>query len=79
MGTPGQKAEARRMRDEGVTLADIANALGVSTSTIFRWTSWGAAERQREASRRWKDEYREEYRHKDREYRRKKRAAARRA
>lgn len=34
-------AEARRLREEGMELADIAQKIGVTTRTVERWSSKG--------------------------------------
>jgi ribosomal protein S14 len=43
-------SEARRMREEGVSNAEIAARFGVSKSTVCRWTVPGAIERERASS-----------------------------
>jgi hypothetical protein len=43
-------SEARRMREEGVSNAEIAARFGVSKSTVCRWTVPGALERERASS-----------------------------
>lgn len=50
--------EARRMRDSGFTLREVADRFGVSPSTIVRWTDAGYADRERAVCRRNKLRYR---------------------
>ena len=61
-------AKAVEMRGQGVILDEIAAHLGVSRTTIVRWTNPAYAEHQRSLSLAWKDRNRERNRARDREY-----------
>lgn len=70
-------ARARQLRFEGLTYREIAERLGVSQRTAYRWLNFEYAERNREQSRAWKARNAEANRKRDREYRRAKRAKER--
>jgi transcriptional regulator with XRE-family HTH domain len=41
--TPHHRAEARRLRASGVSISDVAERLGVASSTVSRWTRGSSA------------------------------------
>lgn len=57
MSTPPRE-RARRLRERGRTYPQIADELGVSMPTAYRWLNPDYEERQRERSRAWKERHR---------------------
>jgi transposase len=61
-------ARARELRAEGIALHQISKILGVSKTTVLRWTDAEQAERDRKRSLAYKDANHDSVRAKDREY-----------
>ena len=60
-----QITEATRLRAEGLPFRQIAERIGVATTTAVRWLNPDYAERSRAISRAWKDRNREANRARD--------------
>ena len=51
---PEREEQARALREQGLTYEQIADALGTSKGTAWRWSNPDAAERWRDAAERWR-------------------------